>query len=128
MIATKRELADAQQLSQLSEGRILDGQEQLEMVMLDKEMAEERAETAELEVEELKEKLAVLQVEMGVLKGGEGASCFFTLVSSLNVSPPLSLLDGGTAPVTPVGSPEKTSLAYIQLEKQNERLKEALIK
>lgn len=43
------------------------------MAMLDKEVAEERAETAELEVEELKEKLAVLQVEMNVLKGDEGA-------------------------------------------------------
>lgn len=50
----------------------MDAQEQLEMAMLDKEMAEERAEVAEGECEELREKLAVLQVEMDVLKGGEG--------------------------------------------------------
>ncbi|KAL0567021.1 hypothetical protein V5O48_014977, partial [Marasmius crinis-equi] len=64
LIATRRELADAQQISQLSEGRILDAQEQLEMAMLDKEVAEERAEMAEAEVEELKEKLAIAEVEL----------------------------------------------------------------
>lgn len=40
--------------------------------MLDKEMAEEKLEGLENEVEELKEKLAVVQVEMGVLKGEDG--------------------------------------------------------
>ncbi|KAF9447534.1 hypothetical protein P691DRAFT_706592 [Macrolepiota fuliginosa MF-IS2] len=105
LIATKRELADAQQLSQLAEGRVVDTQDQLEMAMLDKEMAEEKAETAELELEEVKEKLAVLQVEMNVMKGEDGEAA-------------------ASAPP----SPEKNSLAYIQLEKQNERLKEALLK
>ncbi|CDO76476.1 hypothetical protein BN946_scf184615.g2 [Trametes cinnabarina] len=103
LIATRRELADAQQLAQLAESRILDAQEQLEMAMLDKEMAEERAELAEADLEELKEKLAVLEVELQVLREGGGGE----------------------------GGPEsnvKQSLAYIQLEKQNERLKEALIR
>ncbi|KAG6857289.1 hypothetical protein H0H87_006482 [Tephrocybe sp. NHM501043] len=101
LAAVKRELADVQQLSQLSETRLLDSQEQLEMAMLDKEVAEEKSELAEAELEELKEKLAVMEVEIGVLRdgGGEGDA------------------DAG-----------KTTLAYIQLEKQNERLKEALIK
>jgi dynactin 1 len=71
LIDTRRELADAQQLSQLSESRLADSQEQLEMTMLDKEVAEEKAELAESEVEELKEKLAVLEVEMSVLKQGD---------------------------------------------------------
>ncbi|GLB43572.1 putative dynein associated protein [Lyophyllum shimeji] len=102
LTAVKRELADLQQLSQLTETRLLDAQEQLEMCMLDKEVAEERAEIAEAELEEVKEKLAVVEVEIGVLREG-GA--------------------GGDA-----GSSGKDSLAYIQLEKQNERLKEALIK
>ncbi|KIL71443.1 hypothetical protein M378DRAFT_93968 [Amanita muscaria Koide BX008] len=104
LISTRRELADAQQLSQLAEGRLVDSQEQLEMATLDKEVAEERAELAETELEEVKEKLAVLEVEIGVLKQG-----------------------GGTA--SQEGSDAiKHSLEYIQLEKQNERLKEALIK
>ncbi|KAI0701257.1 dynactin [Cerioporus squamosus] len=103
LIAARRELADAQQLAQLSESRILDTQEQLEMAMLDKEMAEERAEVAEADLEELSEKLAIMEVELEHLReGGSGE-------------------DGGESSV-------KQSLAYIQLEKQNERLKEALIR
>ncbi|TFK42165.1 dynactin [Crucibulum laeve] len=106
LIATRRELADAQQISQLAESRVLDSQEQLEMAMLDKEVAEERAELAEVELEEAKEKLAVLEVEMEHIKEGGGGSAGE---------------EGGDAPA-------RDSLAYIQLEKHNERLKEALIK
>ncbi|KAL4247405.1 dynactin subunit family protein [Abortiporus biennis] len=103
LIATKRELADAQQLSQLSDSRIVDSQEQLEMAMLDKEMAEERAELAEADLEEVRERLAMVEVELQVLKEGGG-------------------VEGGNETAV------KHSLAYIQLEKQNERLKEALIR
>ncbi|CCL98838.1 uncharacterized protein FIBRA_00843 [Fibroporia radiculosa] len=103
LIATRRELADAQQLAQLADGRIVDAQEQLEMAMLDKEMAEERAEIAEAELEEVREKLAVVEVELQVLKEGEGGE------------------DSADNNV-------KQSLAYVQLEKQNERLKEALVR
>lgn len=38
--------------------------------MLDKEVAEERAEMAEAELEEVKEKLAVAEVEMSVVREG----------------------------------------------------------
>ncbi|KAG1742767.1 dynein associated protein-domain-containing protein [Suillus paluster] len=103
LIATRRALADAEQLASLGETRGVDSQEQLEMAMLDKEVAEEKAELAEQELEEVKERLAHVEVELGVLKEG-GAS-------------------GGDS-----DSNAKTSLAYIQLEKQNERLKEALIR
>ncbi|OAX37534.1 hypothetical protein K503DRAFT_850414 [Rhizopogon vinicolor AM-OR11-026] len=103
LIATKRALADAEQLASLGETRGVDAQEQLEMAMLDKEVAEERAELAEQELEEMKERLAHVEVELGVLKEG-GVS-------------------GGDGDAN-----TKTSLAYIQLEKQNERLKEALIR
>ncbi|GJE89651.1 dynactin [Phanerochaete sordida] len=105
LIATKRELADAQQLSQLSDNRVADWQEQLEMSMLDKEVAEERAEAAELEVEELKERLAIVEVELQHVRDGGNEE------------------GGGSS-----GENAKHSLPYIQLEKQNERLKEALIR
>lgn len=72
LIAVRRELADARQLSDLSETRNLDSLEQLEMAMLDKEVAEERAEAVEAELEELKEKLAVAEVELEVIKEGSG--------------------------------------------------------
>lgn len=68
---TRRELSDAQQLAQLSETRVIDAQEQLEIVMLDKEVAEEKVELAASELEDLKEKLASIEVELCVLKEGE---------------------------------------------------------
>ncbi|EGN93727.1 hypothetical protein SERLA73DRAFT_172019 [Serpula lacrymans var. lacrymans S7.3] len=103
LTATRRELSDAQQLAQLTDSRSVDSQEQLEMAMLDKEVAEERAEIAEAELEEVREKLAVVEVEMNVLKEGGDPG------------------EGGDSNI-------KSSLAFIQLEKQNERLKEALIR
>jgi dynactin 1 len=103
LIATRRELADSKQLAELNEGRVVDAQEQLEMAMLDKEVAEERAEIAESELDDLRERLAIAEVELEVMKEGEESG------------------EGGDPNV-------KTSLAYIQLEKQNERLKEALIR
>ncbi|TFY71856.1 hypothetical protein EVG20_g1162 [Dentipellis fragilis] len=106
LITTRRELADAKQLADLADSRIVDAQEQLEMAMLDKEVAEERAEAAEAEVDELKEKLAVVEVELGVMKeSGEGGE-----------------EGAGTDPQV------TSSMAYIQLERQNSRLKEALIR
>jgi dynactin 1 len=79
LTATKRELADAQQLAGLAEGRVGDTQEQLEMAMLDKEVAEERADLAEGELEKVREKLAVVEVELGVLKDGGGTYRYLTL-------------------------------------------------
>ncbi|QRW00779.1 Dynein associated protein [Ceratobasidium sp. AG-Ba] len=100
---TKRELADQQaEMSTLDEQKV-EASEQLEMVMLDKEMAEERAEIAEAEVEALKERLAVLEVELQAIK--EGGT------------------EGGGGE-----SDGKKRLDVLQLEKHNERLKEALIK
>ncbi len=72
LIEARRELADARQLSDLSETRNLDTLEQLEMAMLDREVAEERAEAAQSELEELKEKLAVVEVELEVIREGAG--------------------------------------------------------
>jgi len=73
--------------------------------MLDKEMAEERAEVAEGELEEVKERLAVIEVEVEVLRNGGGGP------------------EDGEKETS-----AKSSMAYIQLEKQNERLKEALMR
>ena len=107
LTATKRELADTKQLGALGDNKTVDLQDQLEMAMLDKEMAEERAEVAEGELEEVKEKLAVLEVEAEVLRNGGGG-------------------DGPEDGEKETGA--KSSMAYIQLEKQNERLKEALMR
>ena len=78
----------------------------LEIATLDREMAEEKAdaanhdlETLKLEVEELKINMEVLQEELAVFE------------------------NAGDSP-----DADRGSIAYIQLEKQNERLKEALIR
>lgn len=105
LTTTKRELADAKQLSALGDNRATDLQDQLEMAMLDKEMAEERAEIAEGELEEVKERLAVIEVEVEVLRNG-----------------------GGGPEDSEKEKTAKSSMAYIQLEKQSERLKEALMR
>jgi dynactin 1 len=104
-MSARRQCSDAESLSSMSEARLLEANEQLEMAMLDKEVAEERAEAAEMELEGLRERLAVVEVELGVLKEGssdEGED------------------DGKSS--------AKDKMAFIQLERQNERLKEALMR
>lgn len=112
-IATyKRELADMKVENEALEGRLQDQSEQLEMAMLDREVAEEKAEAAEADLEAEKELRSEREVELNVLK---------------------EQLEG--TPISPGGdgaadeeNGAKSSLDYIQLEKQNERLKEALIR
>ncbi|KAF8526013.1 dynein associated protein-domain-containing protein [Hysterangium stoloniferum] len=105
LINTRRALSDAESLSSMSEMRLLEANEQLEMSLLDKEVAEERAEAAEAELETLKERLAVVEVELNVLK-----------------QPDEEEGEGG------ISGSARERLAFIQLEKQNERLKDALIR
>ncbi|KAG1758451.1 dynein associated protein-domain-containing protein [Suillus occidentalis] len=83
LIATKRALADAEQLANLGETRGADSQEQLEMAMLDKEVAEEKAELAEQELEEVKERLACAEVELGVMKDGSEMEKHITSIDDL---------------------------------------------
>ncbi|KZV79203.1 hypothetical protein EXIGLDRAFT_632417 [Exidia glandulosa HHB12029] len=108
LVETRRTLADQNDLNALSESKLVEAGEQLEMAMLDKEVAEERAEAAEAEMESLKEQLAIFEVELKVIKeagdGGDGGDG-----------------EGGA-------DPARTTLAYIQLERHNERLKEALVR
>lgn len=104
LMNARRAQSEADSLSSMSEARLMEANEQLEMAMLDKEIAEERAEVAEGELEGLRERLAMVDVELNALKSGLTE-------------------DGGDLPES-----AKERLSYIQLEKQNERLKEALLK
>ncbi|EEB95912.1 hypothetical protein MPER_05044, partial [Moniliophthora perniciosa FA553] len=104
--ATKRQLSDTEQLGKVGEERLVEMEERLEMAMLDKEVAEEKAELAETELEELRERVASLEVEVEVLHEER------------------ELVEEDSK----VERPEKGSLEFIQLEKQNERLKEALMR
>ncbi|OCF42027.1 dynactin 1 [Kwoniella heveanensis CBS 569] len=88
------------------ENRAAEAFDQLEMAALDREVAEEKAEAAEMEVAKLNEKLQELEMEVALLKE-----------ENEEYEKPVSGVEG-----------ERTSLAFVQLEKHNERLKEALIR
>jgi len=77
----------------------------VEMATLDKEVAEEQKEMAEAALESTQEKLADLEIELGVLR---------------EENQKFSRNDAEST------GEEQNSLAFIQLRKQNERLKEAL--
>lgn len=89
------------------EKKLEEQSEQLEMSMLDKEVAEERAEVAEAELESEKEAKAELEVELEVWRNDQSAAT-----------------GGGDGD----GKGGRSEMAFRQLEKQNERLKEALIR
>ncbi|SCZ96495.1 BZ3500_MvSof-1268-A1-R1_Chr8-2g10234 [Microbotryum saponariae] len=95
------------------ESKFEDLNDQVEISLLDKEVAEERFDAVNVQLEAVKERAAELEVEVAVLREenskleGEGAEA-------------VRQVEGGDA--------TKTSLAYIQLEKQNLRLKDALLR
>lgn len=87
------------------EGKETELLEQLEMAALDREVAEEKAETLMTELADMKELVETLKIEVEVLK--EENAVYDT-------------------PVQP--GEEHSKLAFIQLEKRSERLAEALFK
>jgi len=104
-LTLKRQIADSQTQITGVEAKIEEQSEQLEMAMLDKEVAEERAEVAEGELEVLKEAKAELEVELEVWRTGKA--------------------EGGAGGSAGDG---RTEMEFRQLEKHNERLKDALIR
>ncbi|KAM0787072.1 hypothetical protein ACM66B_006333 [Microbotryomycetes sp. NB124-2] len=92
--------------------RLEELQDQVELTLLDKEMAEEKHEALASSLEAMKEKCAELEVELEVVREenarmtGEGEEEIAR--------------DSSEGP--------KSRLAFIQLEKQNERLREALLR
>ncbi|PWN28076.1 hypothetical protein BDZ90DRAFT_231838 [Jaminaea rosea] len=87
------------------EARVEDLTEQLEMAALDREVAEEKAEAAITELDSLKQIQEELTLEVEVLREENAA------------------YEHG-----PVDEEERSSVGWLQMEKQNERLKEALIR
>ena len=74
MVAAQRSSKDLQSENALLETRAAEVLDQLEMSALDREVAEEKAEAAETEVEKLKDKTAELELELAVLKEENGVS------------------------------------------------------
>lgn len=84
--------------------------------MLDKEVAEERVEAAEAALAAEKERMSELETELAVWRE-ENAR-----MEALAAQGGVEGGEGGE------GDPVKSALAYVQLEKQNLRLKDALVR
>ncbi|KAJ9104313.1 hypothetical protein QFC19_003953 [Naganishia cerealis] len=98
----KRELESIRSTFENKESELL---EQLELATLDREVAEEKAETLMSELDDMKELVETLKIEVEVLKEENAAY---------------------NNPAEP--GEERSSMAFVQLEKRNERLGEALLK
>ncbi|XP_047471228.1 dynactin subunit 1-like isoform X3 [Penaeus chinensis] len=81
--------------------------ENVEMLTLDKEMAEEKAETLQLELDQAKERIEELTLDLEILK---------------------TEMSGGGAGTPTDGDAEATTFKVRQLEQQNSRLRETLVK
>ncbi|KAG1147474.1 hypothetical protein G6F37_004057 [Rhizopus arrhizus] len=103
---TKRELKESVTEQEAYESKYNDAIESLEMMTLDKEVAEEKAENLQQEVNVLKDKIEEISVDLDVLK------------KEADIMNRVPERDGE----------EKTPLEVIQLERHNERLKEALMR
>ncbi|KAI9303761.1 dynein associated protein-domain-containing protein [Cunninghamella echinulata] len=111
----KRDLKEALADKDISDNKLNDALESLEMMTLDKEMAEERAETLQEEVTILRDKLEEVSVDLDILK---------KQADMMNESSGLNNFSGNTNG----GEYHNAPLEIVQLERHNERLKEALIR
>ncbi|ODO01512.1 hypothetical protein I350_06332 [Cryptococcus amylolentus CBS 6273] len=106
LLAAQRSAKDLQAENAVLENRAAEALDQLEMAALDREVAEEKAEAADSEVVKLGERVEELEMEVAILQE-----------ENAEYERPVSGVEG-----------ERTSLAFVQLEKHNERLKDALIR
>lgn len=110
----RRENKDLVALREQSETQFADLQDQVEISLLDKEVAEEQLEAAQHALEVAQERVAEMEVEVTVLREenqkleGEGEAAVRAEQAGVG--------DG------------RSSLAFVQLEKQNGRLKEAMMR
>ncbi|GAA5884799.1 hypothetical protein JCM3774_006769 [Rhodotorula dairenensis] len=102
-----------------------DLQEQVEHSLLDKEIAESELEDVHARVKELEEQLGEVQVELEVVK--EENARLEGLGDAEIAQARAAQADGGTTD-EPASTTAPSSRAFRQLEKQNARLKEALLR
>uniref|UniRef100_A0A8C9ZHH2 Dynactin subunit 1 n=1 Tax=Sander lucioperca TaxID=283035 RepID=A0A8C9ZHH2_SANLU len=127
----KREAKEALEAKEHYMEEMSDTADAIEMATLDKEMAEERAESLQLEVDSLKERVDELTMDLEILKHEieEKATsilvCLLTQIKSCSWSVSTSLCFSGFL----TGSDGAASSYHVkQLEEQNGRLKEALVR
>lgn len=106
---TKRELKETAAEKESFESKYNDLLESMEMLTLDKEVAEERAENLQQETNMLKDRMEEISVDLDILKKE---------ADILNKPPEILSTE----------NEERTPLEVVQLERHNERLKEALLR
>ncbi|CAO0794338.1 unnamed protein product [Mucor circinelloides] len=106
---TKRELKETAAEKESFESKYNDLLESMEMLTLDKEVAEERAENLQQETNMLKDRMEEISVDLDILKKE---------ADILNKPPEILSTEND----------ERTPLEVVQLERHNERLKEALLR
>ena len=104
LVELRRRIKDAEARADLNESQQIDIDAVVEEATLDKEMAEENAEACKIELEALRQKYEELEVEVEILREEN------------------SELGKEMSPE------EKTSQGWLQLERSNERLREALMR
>ncbi|GAA5800673.1 hypothetical protein HPULCUR_006109 [Helicostylum pulchrum] len=106
---TRRELKETTGEKESFESKYNELLESMEMLTLDKEVAEERAENLQQETNMLKDRMEEISVDLDILKKE---------ADILNKPPEINM----------ESSEERTPLEITQLERHNERLKEALLR
>lgn len=106
---TRRELKESSSEKELFESKYNELLESMEMLTLDKEVAEERAENLQQETSMLKDRIEEITVDLDILRKE---------ADILNKPPEINLDD----------NEERTPLEVVQLERHNERLKDALLR
>lgn len=111
------------------ETKFEDLSDQVEISLLDKEVAEERFEAAEGALETVKERVAELEVEVAVLRDENGELNGLLGVRQGLTGDSVARMEGaGEHELAHGGDEPRSSLAFVQLEKQNDRLKDALVR
>ena len=120
LVASQRQSRILSSENTILGNRTSEALEQLEMAALDREVAEEKAEAADTEVGKLGDRISGLELDIAVLREENGRlaqQCDRSDRRVAEFDKPNEASEG-----------ERSSLAFIQLEKHNERLKEALIR
>lgn len=75
---TKRDLKEAVEDKESYDDKFAEMADNLEMMTLDKEVAEERAEALQIEVDELRDKIGEISVDLDILKreAGTGSTVY----------------------------------------------------
>lgn len=152
-LLTSQEAREAQEAKEHYMEEMSDTADAIEMATLDKEMAEERAESLQVEVDSLKEKVEELSMDLEILRheisekgafGEKKKSSMFIITTAIQVihkvflcilhpSHFCSLLIKCCPPfcaLFPAAGSDGAASSYQvkQLEEQNSRLKEALVR